>query len=122
MVVSIAFFAFIVTYDNFVDYGSNYQFVSHVLSMDTTFPDNTLMDRAITNPRLWRAGYAAIIAGEGLTFLAFAIAALQLTRSLRCDAACFNQAKRFVFVGAGLGFLVWFFGFMVVGGEWFAMW
>jgi predicted small integral membrane protein len=21
-----------------------------------------------------------------------------------------------------MGFLVWFFGFMVVGGEWFAMW
>jgi predicted small integral membrane protein len=24
--------------------------------------------------------------------------------------------------GAALGFLVWFFGFMVVGGEYFAMW
>jgi predicted small integral membrane protein len=22
----------------------------------------------------------------------------------------------------GLGFLLWFLGFMVVGGEWFAMW
>jgi len=25
-------------------------------------------------------------------------------------------------VAAGLGFLVWFFGFMVIGGEWFQMW
>jgi predicted small integral membrane protein len=25
-------------------------------------------------------------------------------------------------VGAGLGFLLWFTGFMAVGGEWFAMW
>ena len=24
--------------------------------------------------------------------------------------------------GATAGFLVWFFGFMVVGGEWFLMW
>jgi len=24
--------------------------------------------------------------------------------------------------GAGLGFLLWFTGFMVIGGEWFAMW
>ena len=34
----------------------------------------------------------------------------------------FNQAKRFAIIGATMGFLVWFFGFMVVGGEWFAMW
>ena len=25
-------------------------------------------------------------------------------------------------IGVGLGFLVWFTGFMVVGGEWFLMW
>jgi predicted small integral membrane protein len=25
-------------------------------------------------------------------------------------------------VTAGLGFIVWFFGFMVIGGEWFQMW
>ena len=50
MVAALAAFAFLVTYDNLVDYGSNYQFVQHVLSMDTTFPDNTLRDRAITNP------------------------------------------------------------------------
>ena len=42
MVAALAAFAFLVTYDNIVDYGANYQFVQHVLSMDTTFPDNTL--------------------------------------------------------------------------------
>ncbi len=34
----------------------------------------------------------------------------------------FNAAKRLVTLGALVGFLVWFLGFMVVGGEWFAMW
>jgi predicted small integral membrane protein len=34
----------------------------------------------------------------------------------------FRHAKRFVYLGAGLGFLLWFFGFLVVAGEWFAMW
>ena len=29
--------------DNLIDYGSNYEFVKHVLSMDTTFPGNKLM-------------------------------------------------------------------------------
>jgi predicted small integral membrane protein len=71
---------------------------------------------------LWQAGYALIIAGEGLTGAAFAIATISLARHLRSDHTRFNRAKRFVFVGATLGFLVWFFGFMVVGGEWFSMW
>jgi predicted small integral membrane protein len=30
--------------------------------------------------------------------------------------------KGLAVVAAGLGFLVWFFGFMVIGGEWFQMW
>jgi predicted small integral membrane protein len=122
MVTSLALFAFIVTFDNIIDYGTNFQFVRHVLSMDTVFPDNALMHRALTDPVLWHLGYAVIIAGEGLTCLAFAVAAVELTRSVRDSAVRFNHAKRFVFVGAGIGFLVWFLGFMVVGGEWFAMW
>jgi predicted small integral membrane protein len=122
MVASLALFAFLVTFDNITDYGANFEFIRHVLSMDTTFPGNTLMYRAITNPTLWHVGYGIIIVGEGLTGIAFAIATVELARNLRSDAAMFNRSKRFVFVGAGLGFLVWFFGFIVVGGEWFAMW
>jgi len=43
-------------------------------------------------------------------------------RALRADAADFARAKRFVFFGAGIGFLLWFTGFMAIGGEYFAMW
>ena len=76
MVVSIALFAFIVTYDNIVDYGSNYAFVQHVLSMDSTFPGNALMGRAITAPWAWTGAYWIIIGVEGLTCAAFAVAAV----------------------------------------------
>ncbi len=34
----------------------------------------------------------------------------------------FNQGKGLVVAAGLLAFLVWFFGFMVVAGEWFAMW
>jgi len=34
----------------------------------------------------------------------------------------FNQAKGLVVVAALLAFLLWFFGFMVIAGEWYAMW
>jgi predicted small integral membrane protein len=122
MVGSLALFAFLVTYNNVTDFGSNFAFVQHVLSMDTTFPGNSLMWRAITSPDLWLAGYWLIIVGEGLTCVAYAIGTIALVYRLGGGAAEFNRAKRFVYIGTALGFLVWFFGFMVIGGEWFGMW
>ena len=122
MVGSLALFAGLVTFDNLIDYETNYAFVRHVLSMDTTLPGNALMHRSIASPSLWRAAYALIIAGEGATALGFAAGATFLLRHLRSQTACFNRAKGLTAVAAGLGFLVWFFGFMVIGGEWFQMW
>jgi predicted small integral membrane protein len=122
MVACLALFALLVAVDNLIDYDTNYAFVRHVLSMDTTFPRNALLYRRITSPALWRAGYVLIIAGEALTGVALALATVALGRHLRASGACFNRGKRLAVVGAGLGFLVWFFGFMVVGGEWFQMW
>jgi predicted small integral membrane protein len=122
MTASLAAFAFIVTYDNLVDYGTNFEFVKHVLSMDTTFPGNKLTGRAITNPALWNVAYGAIIAAEGLTFLLLGIGAVAMFLSVRAPASGFHRTKAWVAAGVTLGFLVWFFGFMVVGGEYFAMW
>lgn len=122
MVLSLAAFAFMVTFNNITDYGSNYAFVQHVLSMDTTFPDNKAMYRAITSPVLWHAGYWVIIAGEGLTFILLLLGAIAMINARSASAAEFEASKKWVVAGATVGFLVWFFGFMVVGGEWFLMW
>jgi predicted small integral membrane protein len=118
----LAAFAFIVTFDNIVDYDSNFQFVQHVLSMDTTFPGNALMGRAITSRTIWLASYWLIIAAEGATCLLLLGGSHALWRARRKDGASFNVAKSLVVAGCVMGFLVWFFGFMVAGGEWFAMW
>jgi predicted small integral membrane protein len=122
MVASAALFALLVTFNNLVDYPSNYAFVRHTLSMDTTFPGNQLMGRAITSPVLWTAAYWLIILAEAATGSVLAIAAFRLARAVRGPAAAFNAAKTFVVAGVGLGFLLWFTGFAVVGGEWFGMW
>lgn len=122
MTAALAAFAFIVTYDNLIDYGSNYEFVKHVLSMDTTFPGNKLMGRAITEPNLWTLGYAGIIAAEGVTFLLLAMGAVAMFLAMRAPATGFQRTKAWMVAGVTVGFLVWFFGFMVVGGEYFAMW
>ncbi len=122
MIAALAAFAFIVTLDNIVDYDSNYEFVKHVLSMDTTFPGNALMHRAITDKSVWTAAYALIIAVEGLTSLLLAIGALLLLIRLTAPAAVFNRAKVCAVAGMTVGFGLWFFGFLVVAGEYFAMW
>lgn len=122
MTLTLAAFALMVACDNVTDYGSNFGFVKHVFSMDTTFPGNAAMDRAITTPALWHAGYWMIIAGEGLTFVLFFIGGLKMLSACNRSAAEFQESKSMMIAGAAVGFLVWFFGFMVIGGEWFLMW
>ena len=55
----------------------------------------------------------------GILFLAGAIRLFQIRNA---PAARFNQEKGLVVAASLLAFLLWFLGFMVVAGEWFAMW
>jgi len=122
MVLGLSAFCFLVAFSNITDYNSNFEFVKHVLSMDTTFPGNAAMYRSITSPTLWTIGYWGIIAGEGLTCILLAWGALRMFGKVGAPPAEFDQSKEITIVGVTLGFLVWFVGFMVVGGEWFLMW
>jgi predicted small integral membrane protein len=122
MCLVLGLFCLLVAFDNITDYATNYGFVQHVLSMDTTFPDNVLRYRSITDPLLWKIGYALIIAAETATGILFLVGTFQLWQARHSPGAIFNRAKAYAIAGALLAFLVWFFGFMVVAGEWFAMW
>ena len=122
MVAALAAFAFIVAYDNVVDYGSNYEFVKHVLSMDTTYSANNLKYRAISNETIWHATYALIIAVEAVTGLLLTFGALALLSRLKSSAAIFNRTKVWAVAGLAVGFSLWFIGFLVIAGEYFAMW
>jgi predicted small integral membrane protein len=122
MVAAIALFATLVAFGNVTDYGTNFAFVQHVLSMDTIFPGSAITYRAITVPALHYAAYALIIVAEIAVAALCWIGALMLLRSLDAHAADFNNAKRIAVFGLLLGFLIWQAGFMSVGGEWFGMW
>ncbi|WP_424813142.1 DUF2165 family protein [Roseococcus sp. YIM B11640] len=122
MSFAFAAFALLVAFDNVIDYETNFAFVRHVLSMDTTFEAGALRGRAILNPSWWHAGYALIIAGEALTGMLFLAGAIRMLAALRAPAARFEAAKSWAILGAMAGFGVWFVGFMIVGGEWFQMW
>lgn len=120
LVASVALFFSLVAFGNIIDYESNWQFVQHVLSMDTTFPNSSLHWRAIVDPTLQTAGYWLIIATEAL------VAALLWAGTVRLLATTgsrdFNRAKAMAVGGLSLGFLLYAVGFVSVGGEWFAMW
>jgi predicted small integral membrane protein len=122
IIAALAAYALLVAYNNVVDYGSNYAFVRHVLSMDTTFPGNALMNRAISDETVWRWASALIIATEGLTGLLLAFGALALLARVRAPAQAFNRAKAWAVAGLVVGFGLWFFGFLVIAGEYFLMW
>jgi len=47
MVAAIALFASLVAFGNTTDYGTNFAFVQHVLSMDSIFPNSAITYRAI---------------------------------------------------------------------------
>src|SRR4051794_8054886 len=122
MVLGLALFAFVVALDNITDYGSNEAFVHHVLAMDTTFPQNALRWRAITDPTLQTAAYWLIIAAEMLTGVLFGAAALVMVTRLRAPKGQFRVAASWVAAGAALAFALWFVGFMVIGGGGVLMW
>lgn len=121
MVVLVAAYASVVAANNLIDYDSNFQFVQHVLSMDTTFPDNSLMSRNIESPILHHAAYAVIIAAEIIIALLCWIGGIQLWKN-RKDRMNFIEAKKLAGIGLSIGIILWFGGFVVIGGEWFLMW
>jgi len=107
---------------NLMDYGSNYQFVEHVLSMDTTFDGNALMWRAITVPWIWTVAYLGIIVAEGVFAALGLIGGVVLFRRRNDDIVAYDRARVWGYSAYGVGLLIWFFGFIVIGSEWFAMW
>ena len=121
LIAAVALFASLVAFNNVTDYGSNYEFVRHVLEMDTTFPGNRAMWRAIASPVVHQTSYALIIAIEAMVAVLCWTGALRLVRSIR-DARRFNRAKGLAIAGLTLGIVLWFTGFITVGGEWFLMW
>jgi predicted small integral membrane protein len=119
--LSLAIFALLVFLNNVMDYGSNYVFVQHTLSMDTVFPGNNLKHRAIVDPFVWGLAYGLIIFVEFLTGTLLLIGAISLLRNINSNSG-FTRAKIWIYLGCLAGLLLWFFGFIVVGGEWFCMW
>ena len=120
-ITAIAIFLSLVVFNNITDYWSNFNFVKHVLSMDTTFPGNTGMWRSIDKPWVHHVFYLLVIIAEILAAFFCWKGAVRLYQS-RKDASVFKAQKKWAVYGLTLGIIIWFVGFVAVGGEWFLMW
>ena len=112
---TVALYITLVAFGNITDFGTNQQFVRHVLAMDTTFKDDDLMWRAITSHAWEDAAYVAIIVWE-------TVAALVLIAATYLWARRHPRARQLSTLGLLMLLLLFGAGFIAIGGEWFAMW
>lgn len=122
LVFAVAVFYSFVVLNNTTDYDSNYQFVRHVLMMDSTFAANRGMWRALNSPAWHTFSYVSIIAWETITMIFCWWGGVNLARALRGTAEAFNHAKRVAITALTCALLMWLVAFLSVGGEWFLMW
>jgi predicted small integral membrane protein len=121
LVFSVAIFYTFVVLNNTTDYNSNYQFVRHVLMMDSTFPGNHGMWRAINSPAIQTAFYISIIAWEALAMILCWWGGARMAAAIG-SAEAFARAKNLAILALTLSLLQWSVAFLSVGGEWFLMW
>jgi predicted small integral membrane protein len=119
---AISLFFTLVAFTNITDFDTNYQFVRHVLAMDTTFPDSHTTWRAIRSPAIHLAFYIGIILWETLSALLGWAGAIALLRARHASPAAFASAKRTGTPALTAGLLLWLLAFTAIGGEWFLMW
>jgi predicted small integral membrane protein len=122
LLAAMAFFFTLVVFNNTTDFDSNFQFVRHVMMMDSTFPGNKGMWRAIGVPWAHVSFYVGIICWETMNAVLCWWGAVRMLRALRAPAAEFARAKKVGVAAVTAGMLLWFVAFLSVGAEWFLMW
>jgi predicted small integral membrane protein len=126
LVLSIGLYGVLVSSGNIVDYDNNWQLVQNVLSMSTMepwFKGDVLKNRAVTNEGIQQAIYLAIITGETIFGILCSIGGIQMLWGLATGRlSLFVKGKMWFTLGCIPALLVWYTGFVVIGGEYFAMW
>jgi len=122
LVAFVAMYLTLVVFNNLTDYNSNFQFVKHVLAMDTVFPENQGMWRSIENPFIHHLFYWVIIIWESASAAICWIGAIKCWNAAKQSASLFNGSKGLAVAGLTLSLSMWLFAFITIGGEWFLMW
>jgi predicted small integral membrane protein len=123
-ILMVAAYYLVVGFDNITNptnpNASNWPFVQGVLSGDGVPADSGFEWRFINATWFQAASYVLVMTLETLTGIILLIAGF---KGLRTAKTCpgWGHAQKWTFVGGFLGLSIFFFGFMVVGGNWFIM-
>lgn len=110
----------VVAFDNISNPASNWVFVRGVMSLDGVPADSGFGWRAIDATPIQVAGYVGIILGETVSAVLLAVGGIGgLRRTSSHDR--WLRTQRWSLLGCAAGLLVFFFGFIVVGGNWWVM-
>ena len=123
-----ALYMLLVAFGNITDYGTNFDFVSHVLSMDTTnfgAPageglDSDVMWRAIEADWVHHLAYVGVIVWESAAAIVLLCSLWAWLRASRTRS--FDLARRLGTIGLAMILVLFMGGFIAIGGEWFQMW
>jgi predicted small integral membrane protein len=119
---AIGLMALLIFIGNTTDYFTNYLFVTHVLQMDTIFPNSNLQYRSIRSIPIYHISYILTITLEAIMAFCCLKGSFLLLKNLKSSAEIFHASKNWAVAGIITGIMIWFLGFEVIGGEWFAMW
>ena len=118
----------LVAIGNIFDYQTNFDFVNHVLRMDTTNfgagegvgLDPDVMWRAITNETLITIAYIGVIIWETVAAAVLLYATYLWIKSSKTKL--YFAARKVSTIGLLMIVILFMGGFITIGGEWFQMW
>ncbi|MFS2095658.1 DUF2165 family protein [Pseudomonas sp. Pseusp11] len=117
----ISFFGLLVMFHNFTDYSSNYEYVAHILSMDTTQVNDNIRYRAIDSPMLHHRIYWFVITMEVIYTACCLVGTYHLYRKINESADVFHEAKKLSIIGLLIAIFIYYVCLQVIGVEWFDM-
>lgn len=108
--------------DNIINWGSAVHHVSYVLGMEGHEIYSASLLPPVTHVALVTTVLLVILLGELLVGVLSVKGAWDLWKVRKAGADSFNAAKNYAILGTGMAMVVWFGGFIVLGGALFQMW
>ena len=107
---------------NIANWNAGLKVVHYVLSMEGHEVYGSHIFPPVTNSVLVTMAYLLILTGESLVGVLSLKGAWDLWSVRKGSADTFNASKTYAILGTGMAMVVWFGGFIVIGGVLFQMW